>query len=254
MKVLIIEDEQLTAEDLSEILMEMPDGISVEKILGSVAEAIEYLTKEPEPDLIFCDIQLGDGHSFEIFKQVKTKIPVVFCTAYDEYALEAFKNNGIDYILKPFSKKDIREAVLKFKQLQLTLSKPITDFDALFKSLNANTIHGPKTSSLLVNFKDKIIPIKIADIALFGIEHKNTLLITFSNQKYFINQTLEELEQICGDNFYRANRQYLINREVVTEVLQYFARKLLLKLKIESKHEIVISKTKIPEFLSWLRR
>lgn len=253
MKVVIIEDELLTAEDLAEMLLKLSDGIEVIKILSSVAEAITYFKQNSHPDLIFCDIQLGDGHSFEIFKTVQLNVPVIFCTAYDEYALESFKNNGIDYILKPFSKKTIKDAIEKYKTLRATLSNTAIDYDGLLKNLRARYHNDKKVSSLLINWKNKIIPVKINDIALFNIEYKMTQLVSFDNQKYFVNQTLDDLEQICGESFYRANRQYLINRESVSEAHQYFARKLVLKLKIEGKHEIIISKNKVPEFLSWLR-
>jgi two-component system, LytTR family, response regulator LytT len=253
MKVVIIEDELLTAEDLAEILLKLPDGIEVVKILNSVAEGISYFKQNTSPDLIFCDIQLGDGHSFEIFKQVHIDVPVIFCTAYDEYALEAFKNNGIDYILKPFAKKNIKAAIEKYKLLRVTLSKTVTDFDSLLQNIQSRHNHDQKVSSLLINWKDKIIPVRINDIAVFNIEFKMTQLITFGSQKYFVNHTLDELQEICGKDFYRANRQYLINRNVVAEALQYYARKLVLKLKIEGNHEIIISKNRVPEFLSWLR-
>lgn len=253
MKVIIIEDESLTAEDLAEILLKLSDGIEVVKILASVTESVEYLKQNSYPDLIFCDIQLGDGHSFEIFKAVQIDVPVIFCTAYDEYALEAFKNNGIDYILKPFVKKNIKAAVEKYKSLRARFSKSGFNFDDLLKNIHPRYNHEKKVSSLLITWKDKIIPVKISDIALFNIDFKATQLITFDNQIYFVNHTLDELEEICGENFYRANRQYLINRNAVSEALQYYARKLILKLKIDGKHEIIISKSRVPEFLSWLR-
>ena len=253
MKVVIIEDEALTAEDLAEILLKLPDGIEVVKILGSVAESIIYFKHNSSPDLIFCDIQLGDGHSFEIFKEIHIDAPVIFCTAYDEYALEAFKNNGIDYILKPFIKKTIKAAIEKYKSLKARLSNTGVDFTNLLYNIQARHLPDRKISSILINWKDKIIPVRIIDIALFNIEFKMTQLTTFDNQTYFVNYTLDELEEICGGDFYRANRQYLINRNSVTEALQYHARKLVLKLKVDDKHEIIISKNRVPEFLSWLR-
>jgi two-component system response regulator LytT len=253
MKVVIVEDEALTAENLAEILLELPDGIEVVKILTSVMEATTYFKHNSSPDLIFCDIQLGDGHSFEIFKEVQIDAPVIFCTAYDEYALEAFKNNGIDYILKPFTKKTIKAAIEKYKSLKVRLSYTGIDFTNLLQNIQARHPLDRKVSSLLINWKDKIIPVRINEVALFNIEFKLTQLITFDNRKYFTNHTLDELEEICGEDFYRANRQYLINRNAVAEALQYHARKLVLKLKIEDKHEIIISKNRVPEFLSWLR-
>lgn len=253
MKVAIIEDEQLTAEDLADILLKLPDQVEVVKIISSVEEAVDYFSRSPHPELIFCDIQLGDGHSFEIFKKVKLDVPVIFCTAYDAYAIDAFKNNGVDYLLKPFTRKSIKEAMEKYKALKVRLGNTRIDYNDLLHNLKFKHSGSKKVSSLLINWKDKIIPIKISDIALFSIEYKMTQLITFENQKHFVNHTLEELEEICGESFYRANRQYLINREVVSEALQYFARKLVLKLKVDGKHEIIISKNRVPEFLSWLR-
>jgi len=254
MKVVIVEDEALTAEDLAEILLKLPDGIEVVKILPSVLEAIIYFRHNGSPDLIFCDIQLGDGHSFEIFKEIHIDAPVIFCTAYDEYALQAFKNNGIDYILKPFTKKTVKAAIDKFKSLKARLNSTGPDFANVLQNIQTTPQPDRKVSSLIINWKDKIIPVRINDIALFNIDFKMTQLVTFNNQKYVVHHTLEELEEICGEGFYRANRQYLINRHAVTEALQYHARKLVLKLKVEDKHEIIISKNKIPEFLSWLRR
>ncbi|MBL7725202.1 MAG: response regulator transcription factor [Chitinophagaceae bacterium] len=252
MKIVIIEDELLTAQDITGILIQLPGNIEVTKILQSVSEAVQYFEQNEQPDLIFCDIQLGDGHSFDIFKSVQIEAPVVFCTAYDEYALEAFRNNGIDYILKPFSRITIKNAIEKYKNLRSQLTGNRIDFDAVLAVIREGYNNYQKSSSILINWKDKIIPVKINDIALFNIEYKTTQLVTFDNQKYFINQTLDELSEVCGSGFYRANRQYLINRSSVTEALQYFARKLVLKLKVDGKYEIIISKNKVPDFLRWL--
>jgi len=252
MNIVIIEDEALTAQDLSDILMELPEKIHISKTLSSVSEALTYFNEFNPPDLIFSDIQLGDGHSFEIFRQVKISCPVIFCTAFDEFAIDAFRNNGIDYLLKPFTRKMIWETIQKYFQLRQVLSRNHTGYMDLPSS--ADWSNPPrKNGSLLVSWKDKIIPVKIHDIALFGIEHKMTQLVTFNNQKYYINQTLEELELLCGPAFYRANRQYLVNKDCVQEAMQYFARKLVLKLKVEGKYEVVISKNRVPDFLEWLK-
>lgn len=253
MKVVIIEDEMLTAEDMADILLNLPDRIEVVKILSSVSESVAYFKQHEFPELIFCDVQLGDGSSFEIFKELQIDATVIFCTAYSTYAIEAFQNNGIDYLLKPFTKKAIKNAIDKYKGFKLRLSRPSINYQGLLQSTGQMVNNSRKASSILINWKDKIIPVKINDIALFCIEHKMSQLITFDNQKHYVNHTLEELEEICGENFCRVNRQYLINRECVVEAIQFYARKLELKLKIEGKYEILISKRKIPEFLSWLR-
>jgi len=251
MKVIIVEDEALTAEDLAGILIKLPHGITISKILYSVKEAVEYLETNALPDLIFCDIQLGDGHSFDIFKQLQINVPIIFCTAYNQYALEAFDNNGVGYILKPFTKKSIKEALDKFNLLKNSITKTSDDLTRLLSAVHQPGVNKP--ASLLINWKEKIIPVKIADIALFSVEFKSTRLITKDNQEYTVNYTLDELEQVCGNEFYRANRQYLINREAVEEVLQYTARKLFVRLKIKGAFDITIAKAKVPEFLSWLK-
>lgn len=253
MKVVIIEDERLSAEDLADILVQLPGDIEVEKTLGSIAESIDYFNGHPSPDLIFCDIELGDGQSFELFEKIELQAPVIFCTAHDEFALQAFRNNGIDYILKPFTRKTIKKAIDKYQAiLSRNMQQPFP-----YDNLKNDWPHFPgqaaKVSSLLVNWKDRIIPVKISDIALFHIDYKMVQLVSFAQQKYFVSYTLDELEVICGSSFYRANRQYLINRESILEVLQYHARKLLVKVRIEGHAEILISKNKVPDFLNWLK-
>lgn len=253
MKVVIIEDEILSAENLAEILLRLPENIEVTKLLHSVQESITYFRNHTPPDLIFCDIKLGDGYSFEIFSEAGLEVPVIFCTAFNTYAVDAFKNHGIDYILKPFSKKTIKNAIEKYNKLNTRFGISPIDYTELLKNIPLRNDTEKKIGSLLVTWKDKIIPVKITDIAIFTIEYKMTQLVTNDNQKYYINNTLEELEEMCGESFFRANRQFLINRECVAEVLQHFPRKLLLRLKIEGTYEIIISKTRVPEFLSWLR-
>lgn len=251
--MVIIEDEQMTAEDLAVILLQLPYGIIIRKILSSVKEAVEYFQDHGQPELIFCDIQLGDGRSFDIFKLVDSNAPVIFCTAFNDYALEAFTNNGVGYVLKPFSKRSVKEAIDRFQSLK----KNMQNSAGLIPSFSNNGIlsnsHALKASTILVTRQDRIIPVKIADIALFGVEHKSTRLITKTNQDYMVSHTLEELELLCGVDFYRANRQYLINRSAVTEVLQYNARKLFVRLNIEGTFDLTIPKAKVSDFLSWLK-
>jgi two-component system, LytTR family, response regulator LytT len=253
MKAIIIEDELLTAEDLAAILLKLPVEIEVLKILSSVKEALQYFSNGQKPDIIFCDIELGDGHSFEIFKRIHLSVPVIFCTAYDKYALQAFEHNGVGYVLKPFTKKSIKEALDKFIGLKKEIAPAPADLSFLLSGIQLAQKQEKKTSSLLVSWKDKIIPVRHDEIALFGHEFKTTFLITKANQKFVINYTLDELEQMCGNIFYRANRQYLINREAVEEALQYSARKLFIKLKITGEFDITVAKAKVPEFLSWLK-
>jgi len=251
MNVVLIEDEKLVADDLSITLKEIDSAIIINQTLRSVKEAVSYFKHHDTPQLIFSDIQLGDGYSFEIFKALQTPTPVIYCTAYNEHALKAFENNGIAYVLKPYSKSTIKQALDKYNSLKntFTLHQQI-NYDSLIAAITGNTT---KPQTLLANYKNKIIPVKISEIAFFSIEHKTTLLVTLQNQKFSINYTLDELEEICGVDFFRANRQYLINKAGVKEVVHYSLRKLFVMLCVETKDEVVINKVKATGFLNWLK-
>ena len=250
MKIVIIEDEKLTADDLAETILRISPGVQIIARLNSVKDAVIWFRKNEQPDLIFSDIQLGDGLCFEIFKNQDITTPVIFCTAFDEYALTAFKAHGIDYILKPFDEQTIASALTRYKELErkfLGNSRQIEKILQLFESRK-----NQEKGAVLVYHKDKILPVKLQDIGLFYIDHEITYLITFGQKNYTINKSLEELEEITGNSFYRANRQYLVNRKAIKEVSQYFARKLSITLSISFSETITISKVKVPDFLYWL--
>ncbi len=252
MRIVIIEDEKLTAEDLAETILKVEPDAQIVASLSSVKEAVNYFQKNEKPDLIFSDIQLGDGLSFEIFKTVTVSTPIIFCTAYDAYALNAFKANGIDYILKPFTKKIIVNTLDKFKELRNNLSRTLINYGSI-SELFGNR-NNKQDASVLVYIKDKIIPVKTNDIALFYIQNETIHFITFSQKTYTVNKTLDELETITGNYFYRANRQYLINRKAIKDASQYFHRKLVVNLSIPyaANEPITVSKVKATEFLNWL--
>jgi len=250
MKIVIIEDEQLTADDLAETILKVSPGAQIIARLSSVKDAVSWFRKNEQPDLIFSDIQLGDGLCFEIFKKHPISTPVIFCTAFDEYALTAFKAHGIDYILKPFDEQTIASSLTRYKELEskfLGNNQQIEKILQLFENKK-----NQKQGSVLVYHKDKILPVKLEDIALFYIENEITYLITFAQKTFTISKSLEELEEITGNVFYRANRQYLVNRKAIREASQYFARKLSITLFIPFSETITVSKVKVPDFLNWL--
>jgi two-component system response regulator LytT len=250
MNIIIIEDERLTAEDLADMIAESEPDAHLVATLSSVQEAITYFRSHEEPDLIFSDIQLGDGLSFEIFETIDIKAPIIFCTAYDEYAIEAFKTNGIHYILKPFKEEEIAKALEKYKKLRSTFAPPDNQLDSILR-LYQQKIQ-PKATSVLVHYKDKIIPVKLEEIAVFYIKHEVTHLYTSDRKTYTLNKTLDEIQQITGTDFYRANRQIIINRTAIQNVEQYFGRKLSVALTVPFDTVITVSKEKIPHFLEWL--
>jgi two-component system, LytTR family, response regulator LytT len=250
MTIVIIEDEHLTADHLAKTIVKANPEAQIIAKLRSVKEAVAWFKNNENPDLIFCDIQLGDGLSFEIFKSVSCSTPVIFCTAYDEYALNAFKVNSIDYIVKPFTPKTVASALSKYNDLKNNFAKKIIQYELILQLFEdrKNQMKG----SVLVYHKDKILPLKTVEIALFYIENEITYLITFDHTKYSINKTLEELEKMTGDEFYRVNRQFLINRKAIKEASRYFARKLSVTLTIPFKETIVVNKVKVTDFLYWL--
>jgi len=250
MKIVIIEDEIITAEDLAKTISLVAPDSEVTALLHSVRDAISYFKKNAAPDLIFSDIQLGDGLCFNIFKAVNINTPIIFCTAFDEYALNAFKTNGIDYILKPFTRKTIIAALDKYRNLRQSFSGNASQFDAVMEALKNRDV--PKSTTVLVRNKDKILPIKIDDIALFYIENEITHILTFDRKTYHINTKLEDMDKITGNNFFRVNRQHLVNRKAILDISHYFQRKLSVNIIVPYKEKIIPSLSKTQQFLNWM--
>lgn len=250
MKIVIIEDETITANELAATIKMLEPDTIIEAILDSVQTAIAYFQENEEPDLIFSDVQLGDGLSFEVFKVCKISAPVIFCTAYDEYALNAFKTNSIDYILKPSTSKTIANSLAKYRNLRKTFSGGEQQYQTILDALMYRET--TKAASILVLYKDKILPVWIEDIAVFYIENEVTHLQTFNLKIYTINKNLEELEKISGKRFFRINRQCLINRKAIAEASHHFSQKLSVTVSVPYKEKILVSKEKAPQFLNWL--
>ncbi len=252
MKIVLIEDEHLTAKDLAMTIKEIEPDFEIVEILTSVEEAIAYLSVNNTIDLIFSDIQLGDGLSFEIFEKTNNKIPVIFCTAYDEYALKAFNTFGIYYFLKPFTKETVTIALSKYHDLKekLQLAEE-NNFTEIIKQLKTNL--NPNISpSIIIYEGDKIIPINSSNIAFFYIDHKSTYAQTFDNKRHLISQNMEYLERSLGPLFFRANRQYLLNRKAVIDASQFFNRKIVVNLNVICDEKVIVGKLKVASFLEWL--
>ncbi len=250
MRILIIEDEKLTANDLVFSIQEVRPNFTVIKTLTSVKSAIAFLKTKPIFDLIFSDIQLTDGLSFEIFKTVKTDAPIIFCTAYDEYALNAFNVNGIAYLLKPFTTETIEKAIGKFESLTQQKDNKLTKLLQYMEQSNQ-----PKVSpTILVYQGEKIIPVNFENIAIFSLENGIVKLSTFDHQIFIATETLEELDKMQHPDFFRANRQFLVSRNAIKNAAKYFNRRLVLHLLIPFNEKIIISKEKATLFLGWLAK
>lgn len=248
MNILIVEDEAHTASLLQEMIEQDGDFMVTEK-LESVLEAVEYLRKyQKNLDLLFLDIQLADGKSFEIFKHVDVMVPVVFCTAYDEYTLRAIKNNGIDYVLKPFKEEEILSALQKYKKLLANFqpkSNPIVPFQLAQEKTYQR--------SFLTQLREKTIVKRADEIALFYLEHETVNLYTLNGEKLAVFKKLEYLESVCDPNqFFRINRQMLVNRDAVTSFENYFNRKIVLHLSISLADKAIVSRLKVSPFKEWL--
>jgi two-component system, LytTR family, response regulator LytT len=251
MRIVIIEDEKITAKDLARTITSIDSEIEIVALLHSVEDAIAFLKNNQVIDLIFSDIQLGDGLSFDIFSATKNQIPIIFCTAYNEYALEAFNTIGIDYLLKPFTKTSVEKALEKYQAIKDQLSTKNNDFSEIILSLK-NQINPTKKPSVIVQQGDKIIPLNTDVIALFYIEDDYVFALTFDKTKYLLSQKLEALEKTFVPQFFRANRQFLINRDAVKEASHHFNRKILVHLNVPFTEQILVGKLKITSFLEWL--
>ena len=255
MKIAIIEDEPKIAESLKLILMEIDSSISVMKILSSVKSSVEWLrVNQSRCDLLFMDINLTDGLSFEIFNQIESNTPIVFVTAYDQYALDAFRVNGVDYILKPFDKTKIKQSLKKFKSLTRTGSNPISaeSLQHLLEVVASKTITN-KRKSYLVYHQDKLIPLSVDDISWFYKSNQVTYACTISNKKYIIEDTLDKIQnEVSSLKFYRANRQFIVRKSAIDNIAMYFNGRLIVNISPKPEEKIIISKAKSRDFKNWL--
>ena len=252
MTIVVIEDEIKTAKALGQLILSIRPDAQILSYIQSIDGAVSYLLENDQPDLIFMDIQLADGLCFEIFKNVEILSPVIFCTAFDDYAIEAFKSNGIDYVLKPFSRESIAQAIKKAGELKNFFQrnkKAMPDFDYLLTRTGENK----GKSSFLVFKNNKYQTVLTENIALFCIKNETPTIITFDKTEYQITQSLDEVHKLLSPTqFFRINRQYLINFSAIREAEHYFSRKLILKLTIPTEEKLLVGKEKATAFLSWL--
>jgi two-component system, LytTR family, response regulator LytT len=253
MKIVIIEDEKWTAKDLSKTITSLDEDAEIVAILASVEEAVAYLKDNKDIDLIFSDIQLGDGLSFDIFETIDNKTPIIFCTAFNEYALKAFDTLGIDYLLKPFTKKTVGKALEKYQQLigKFSPAQPQEDYSSVMNLLK-NQLNIGKTPSVIMQQGDKIIPLDGATIALFYIEDDYVFAHTFDQKRHLLSQKLDGLEKTFYPTFFRVNRQFLVSRKAIKDASHFFNRKILVNLTFPFKEQIIVGKLKVTAFLEWL--
>jgi len=253
MKIVLIEDEAPASRRLEKMVKELAPEAETIAVLDSVSSSIAFFQSNPAIDLVFLDIQLADGLSFEIFEQVQINAPIIFTTAYDEYALKAFKVNSIDYLLKPIDKEALQKSLEKRRLLQQT--SPDT---ALQKNLAQiiQQMQGEKQAykaRFLVKMGEKLISIAEQEIAYFQAEEKMVLLHTQQSKKYMLDYSLDELENLLNPaNFFRLNRQFITHLQAIKSINTYFNGKLKLQLSPENSEDVIVSREKSPSLKEWL--
>ena len=255
MQIIIIEDEPLAAKRLQKLFLEIEKDAEVAALLDSVKRTVEWLSINPAPDLMLMDIQLSDGLCFDIFSATSIQTPVIFTTAYDEFALKAFKVNSVDYLLKPIDKNELEKAISKFKTQSGIKSSGISpaQMNNVIELLTRQ--HQQYKTRFLVKLGERLEPVSVNDIHYFFAEEKLTFLVTQQGRKYVIEPSLDELEpQLDPLQFFRLNRQYIASFHAIGNIFSHLNGKLKVHIKGLSKEDLYVSRERAPEFKKWLDR
>ena len=251
-KVLLIEDEKPAAEWLRQLILKFDPQISILAVIDSVSGAVEWFGQHPAPDLVFMDIQLADGLSFEIFEQVKVPCPVIFTTAYEEYAIKAFKVNSVDYLLKPIAYNEMEAAFHKFRNQQENLSLiPTVTIELLNKV--KEMLRKQYKNRFVIKVGEHLKSIPVEDILFFYSLEKATYLFTADFRTYIVDYSLDHIsEMIDEQRFYRINRKYILSNQSIADIVVYSNSRLKIKLKKTTEESIIVSRDKVQGFKEWL--
>ena len=253
MNILIIEDEAPASERLTKLLLDYDDTIQILSVLDSVDSAVRWLKVNVLPDLILLDIHLADGLCFDIFKQIPVKCPVIFCTAFDQYALQAFELNSIDYLLKPVQFSRLEKSLNKMKELYQTTAPLITTTQVNDLMLMIKSKDAAYKSRFMVKMGNRIKAIKTEDIAYFHAHQKLTLLISKEGQSYPVDYALDDLIHLLNpDSFFHVNRKLIIHIDAAKEIHPYLKGRLKLVLQPMLEEEVIVSSQRTPYFKIWL--
>ena len=256
MKILSVEDEELAVKKLTKTVNAVDETAEIIGVADSIKSTVEWLEKNPAPDLILMDIELADGQSFEVFNLTEVKSPVIFTTSYDEYALQAFKVNSIDYLLKPIQKEDLQMALSKYQQLKNIYKRedgPQGSIDQIIKELQQKLQPKEYRKRFLVKHSQKLVSIEVEDIAYFFSDGRLNFFKTFDNKKFIVDYTMDELEEMLDpDRYFRISRSFYVSIDSVDQIHDYFGNRLLLHLKPEIDKESIVSREKVTEFKKWM--
>ena len=251
MNVLVIEDEKPSARRLTRMVEKL--GLNVAEMLHSVEESVTWFKANKHPDLIFLDIQLSDGLSFEIFDQVEIKSAIIFTTAFDEYALQAFKLNSIDYLLKPIDEDELVKAVSKYKDRIPHKQQVELNFEDIRRLLGATPIEREYKKRFTVKIGQHLKMINVEDVECFYSENKGTYAHTKDGRDYLLETTLENLEtELEPDTFFRVSRKFYINIKAIRDIISYTNSRLQLKLHSYNEQEVIVSRERVKDFKLWL--
>ena len=252
MNILIVEDEALSARRLKAMVMEIDPTFRILEITDSVRNTVNWLKSNPAPDLMLMDIELTDGKSFDVFEQVEVKCPVIFVTAYDEYAIKAFRVNSIDYLLKPVKQEELERGIDKLRSLKQQFSKEASglNIQSLLHEFQKQSSYKER---FLIKQADRMLPIETFDIAYFQTKDKHNYIHTFDDKEYVTDLTLDEIEKTLDPKkFFRANRQFLVSATAVEKIHFWFSSKLKVDLRPKASEEVVVSREKAMAFRTWL--
>ena len=256
MKVIIIEDEKAAVRNLKASLQEVKPEVEVEAVLDSIAAVLDWFAVHSMPDMLFMDIHLADGSAFEIFDHVDITCPIVFTTAYDEYALRAFKVNSVDYLLEPIGKSDIEKAFHKLEQLHGSEQGKSPD-NALLQLIHSLKKQESYKTHFLIPVKgDKLLPVSVDMILLFYIQDCKVKVVLADGKEYTFPQTLDEITECIDPSlFFRVNRQFLISREAIKDIDLWFNNRLSINLRCKvSDEKVLVSKARVQEFKDWFSK
>jgi DNA-binding LytR/AlgR family response regulator len=248
MNILLIEDERPAAQRLKQLILELMPEVSINGHLDSITSSVDWLQLHPAPDLIFCDIQLADGLSFEIFERVKISSPIIFTTAFDQYAIKAFKLNSVDYLLKPIDPKELAGAITKFNSQKIKTTIDLSQIKELLQPQKKDY-----KTRFMVKIGEKIQSVQTSEIAFFMSEERVTFLQTFEGKRYILDSTLDQLEvMIDPKKFFRLNRKYISSFEAIAEIHTYSNSRLKIKLSNCNDNDILVSREKVGALKDWL--
>ena len=246
MKILIVEDESAAVKRLKKLLLEIDNSIEIIADLDSIESVLLWWTTNPKPDLLLLDIHLADGSSFEIFNHLNIDCPIIFTTAYDQYAIQAFKVNAVDYLLKPIKKSDLLPALEKVKRQSMQLPTELSNLIASFQQNQA-----PKRFVIKVGQHIRLV--EMTDSAYFYTEDKITFLLTKEGKRYPIDYSLDKLDELLPtDKYFRINRQFIISIHAIQEMYAYSKSRVKIDLLPTVEHEVIVSTDRSPIFKKWL--